>query len=163
MRIVEGHADIDDVDGFLEQIGRIGDEAGAAVQAFDARRIAGAAHLEAAVDRANRATDRGETIADDRAVEVLLYAAGRRQIDRALAIGVDGGAAPVAIVVDGGDEDRAAGRIRGLIDRADVVGEAADVDWIADFFGITPAERAATDATLEDLVVERVSLLALEA
>lgn len=162
MRLVEGRAEVDDVEGFVGELAAIGESHGALVQAFDARYVAGRAHLEAAVRSARRAIDHDDAIADDPAVEVLLYAAGRRQIDRALTIGVQPGGGPLVVVVDGGDEAAAATAVAAHLKPADVLQTARDERAIESFFEIGPDERDATDASLEDLVVERVVRLAVE-
>lgn len=162
MQLVEGVADIEDVGAFVDRLDAIGDDHGVAVQAFDARYVAGRRHLEAAVRCANRAAEREDMIATDRGIEILLYAAGRRQIDRALEIGVDPGEHPIVVVVDGDGEDDAAAEIAELLSSADDPMGVRDEEAIRDFFGITPDEAAATEASLEDLVVERVVLLTVE-
>ena len=171
MILVEGHADIDDVDAFVARLAAIGDDFGCAVTAFDARYVAGRRHIETAVERANRAFERDDAIADDRSIEVLLYAAGRRQIERALEMGVDQGRGPVAVVVDadgegedgsGGDEAGAADRVEDLLEPVEVIGVERDEALIREFFDISEAELGATDASLELLVIERVSLLAVD-
>ncbi len=162
MKVVEGKATVEDVDAFVAELGAIGDEHDAAVQAFDARLVADRAHLAAAVSRADRAFERGENVARDRAVEILLYAAGRRQINRALAMGVETGETPVAVVVHGGDETGAAEAVEDLLDPEPTLGEARDEDAIHEFFEIGEAERGATDACLSMLVRERVALLDVE-
>jgi len=162
VRVIEGRAAVDDVDAFVGGLASIGAEHGCAVQAFDARYVAGRRHLEAAVERANRAFERDDAIADDRAVEILCYAAGRRQIRRALEMGVGEGESPVAIVVDGENEAGAVEAVRELIEPAEILDDARDEGRIRDFFGITDAEIGATDASLEDLVIERVALLVVE-
>ena len=162
MRIVEGMADVADVTAFVEDLAAIGAEYGAAVQAFDARYVAGREHLAVAVERANRAVERDDAIADDRTVEILCYAAARRQINRALEMGVSEGEVSIAVVVAGGDEAGSAEAVRELIDPDEVLGTTGDSGLIRDFFGITDAEVGATRASLEDLVIERVSLLVVE-
>ena len=162
MRLIEGTTDIADVTGFVDDLAVIGEACGAAVQAFDARYVAGPEHLRVAVERANRAVERDDAIAEDRAVEIICYAAARRQINRALEMGVSEGEGPVVVVVDGGDEAGAADAVRELVDPGEVLGSASDPGPIREFFGITDAEVAATDAGLEDLVIERVSLLVVE-
>lgn len=162
MRLVEGRAAIDDLEAFVGELAAIGDEHGAVVQAFDARYVAGREHLEAAVRSARRARDHDDAIADDPALEVLLYAAGRRQIDRALTVGVTGGEGPVVVVVDGGDEAAAAGAVESRLDPAETLGHARDEAAIRAYFDIDDTELAATDASLEDLVVERVALLTVD-
>ncbi len=162
MRILEGWAEIDEVDRFLGSLNEVGAAHDSAVQAMDARYIAGTDHLAAAVDRATRAFDRGDTIADDLAIEILCYAAGRRQIERAMEIGVRPGRIPVGIVVAGGDEAGAVRAIRRLVAEEQVIGPERDDAEIAAYFNITDRERRVTDAGLEALVIERVSLLAVD-
>lgn len=162
MRLVEGRADVDDVEAFVDELAAIGDEHGGLVQAFDARYVAGREHLEAAVRSASRAREHHDAIADDPALEVLLYAAGRRQIDRALTVGVASGGGPVVVVVEGGDETAAADAVEALLEPADTLGTARDEALVREFYRIPDAELEATDASLEALVVERVALLAVE-
>jgi KEOPS complex subunit Cgi121 len=177
VELATGTARIADLDSFVEELDRIGEATGCAVQAFDARYVVGPEQLERAVALANRSFDRGENVARERSVEILLYAAGRRQINRALEIGVNeegdgvegtdgnGDGDPVVIVVDGDDESAALDRLADgeLIDPDDwEAGERADPGLIREFYGITDAERAATDAALVDLVCERVALLEVE-
>jgi KEOPS complex subunit Cgi121 len=177
MEIVEGVAAIDDVGAFVEQLGEIADSHGVTAQAFDARYVVDRAHLRQAVDTATRAMDRGEMIADDRGVEILLYAAGRRQITRAFEMGVSTGDCPVVVcVVDcdehdwRGDSDStesseneraAAVEIEGLLDSEDVLGEY-DRESVCEFFEITETELDATKSGISDLVRERVALLVVE-
>jgi KEOPS complex subunit Cgi121 len=171
MRLVEAVADVDDVDAFVERLGGMGEEHGATVQAFDARYVVSRRHLERALELADRERARGDGIARDRAVEVLLYAAGRRQIDRALTMGVDQGETPAVVLVDGNDEgsdegaaaneEAAAEAVSELLEPAETLGEY-DEALVREFFEIGDAELAATDATLEDLVLERVAMLVVE-
>lgn len=165
MELVEGIATIDDLEPFLDRLGEVGDEHDCTIQAFDARYVAGRRHLERALELADRAIERDDAIADDRAVEVLCYAAGRRQINRALAMGVDEGETPVVVLIaaegEEGDEAAAASDVRELLDPADALGEF-DPDTVREFFDVGDAELAATDASLEDLVIERVALLTVE-
>lgn len=169
MRLVAGYVDVDDVDRFVSWLGDVGDVHHCAVQAFDARYVAGEAHLRAAVERANRAFERGEHIARDRSVEILLYAAGRRQIDQAVEMGVDAGAdVPVIIVVDGdpvfdGDEAEAVTELETKVERDDsVLGGGRDEALIGAFFDISDIEREAAATDLVGLVRERVALLDVE-
>lgn len=172
MQVVEGEATVTDVDAFVTRLGEIGEEYGVTVQALDARYVVGREHVERAVELTNRERGRGEGIARDRVVEILLYAAGRRQINRALEMGVDEGTTPVVVVVDGGesdggdggadaDETGAADAVAAMLDPAETLGQY-DRERVVDFFDIPDAELAATDATLAELVRERVALLVVE-
>lgn len=163
MELIEGVATVEDVDAFLADLDAVAEETDTTVQAFDARYVMGEAHLRRALELADRAFERGENVARDRSVEVLLYAAGRRQIDRALAMGVGESEHRMVVLVDGGDEASAADRIADLLSPADAVGvEHADPERVQEFFGIDDAELAATDGTLQDVVLERVALLDVE-
>ncbi|WP_128225890.1 KEOPS complex subunit Cgi121 [Halobacteriaceae archaeon SHR40] len=181
MEVVEGVAEIDDIGAFVEQLGEIADSHGVTAQAFDANYVVDRAHLRRAVDNATRAMARDEMIADDRGVEILLYAAGRRQINRAFEMGVSTGECPVVICVvdcdehdwDGDEwgedgsvertesERNAAAEIEGLLDAKDVLGEY-DRESVCEFFEITETELDVTKGGISDLVRERVALLVVE-
>lgn len=163
MKLVEGVARVDDLEEFLAEIDRIGEETGAIVQVFDARYVVSREHLERAVELADRARDRGEEIARDPAVEILLYAAGRRQIDRALEMGIEEGETPaVAVVVgDDGDESAATAALTSLLADADTLGKY-DETRVREFFEVSAAELAAVNGGLADVVLERVALLDIE-
>jgi KEOPS complex subunit Cgi121 len=162
VNLVEGVATVDSVDDFVAAVGEIAEQTGATVQAFDARYVVGDAHLRRAVELADRAIDRGETVARDRAVEILLYAAGRRQIDDALEMGVSAGETPLVVLVDGGDEDAAAERTRERLLRPTPTLGAYDHSRVREFFDVRDAELDAVDGDLESLVLERVALLVVE-
>ncbi|MEF8780597.1 MAG: KEOPS complex subunit Cgi121, partial [Haloferacaceae archaeon] len=101
---------------------------------------------------------RDEAVARDPAVEVLLYAAGRRQIDRALEMGIAEGETPAVVVLAGGDEDAAAAAVESLLSPAETLGEY-DETRVREFFDVPAAELAAVDGGLPDVVLERVALL----
>lgn len=168
MELVEGEATVEDVGEFVTWLDGIGDDYGCTVQAFDARAVVSRAHLARALELADRARERGEAVARDRGVEVMLYAAGRRQIDRALELGVREGRGPVVVVVaaDGADdpvqaERAAASAVAEEVDPCETLGHY-DLERVWSYFDITDVELAATDAGLETLVLERVALLDIE-
>lgn len=171
-----GATEIADIEAFVEQLRAIEANTGCAVQAFDARLIGGHAHLKTAVEHANRSVARDENVAADRSIEILCYAAGTRQIEEAMGIGVSQGVTPVVVVVDrgrlgvpesqaplgdGGDEDAAVTAVQELLAPSDTLGQI-DEDALMRFFDISETERAATSADLETLVRERVALLDVE-
>jgi KEOPS complex subunit Cgi121 len=157
--LVEAVVRTDDVDGLLDRLSAVGGRHGATVQAFDARYVVDRAHLERAVERADRARERGEAVARERAVEILCYAAGRRQIDRALVLGIAADA-PAVVLVDGGDETAAAAAVRDLggLAPADTLG-AFDPERVREAFDVSETELAAAGGGLPTLVHERVALL----
>jgi KEOPS complex subunit Cgi121 len=164
MRVVEGIAEVDDLDAFLADLDRIGTESACTIQAFDARYVVDRTHLRRALDLADRAIARDESVARERAVEILLYAAGRRQIDESLTMGVSEGETPVVVLVAGSadpaavDETAAADAVADLLTPADTLG-AYDEARVRSFFDVGDPELAATDASLAELVHERVALL----
>ncbi|WP_128476970.1 KEOPS complex subunit Cgi121 [Halorussus pelagicus] len=174
MKLVEGRAEIADLDAFLADIGTVADEFDCAIQAFDADYVLGEDHLRTAVERADRAFDRDANVARERAVEILLYAAGRRQINRALRMGVGEGETDVVVVVhspedDAEDEHAAAQAVGDLLAPASastgagaLAPDRIDSEEVRDFFDVSETELDATDATLADLVRERVALLDVE-
>jgi KEOPS complex subunit Cgi121 len=153
-----------DVEALLAALDGVAADHGVVAQAFDARYVAGRDHLRRAVDLAERERARGEGIADDPAMEVLLYAAGRRQIDRALAMGAREGE-PSVVVVAGADEaseTAAADAVRALdVFDAHAV-DPGDAATLREFFDLSDAELAAADGDLAGLVGERVALLVVE-
>jgi KEOPS complex subunit Cgi121 len=170
MELVTGTATVSDLDSFVTDLDRIGEDCDCAVQAFDPRYVAGPDHLRRAVEFADRAFERDENVARERPVEILLYAAGRRQIDRAVRMGVDEGAGPVVVVVAADAEDphrseaehSAANAVRELASIEPGEVEFGDPTTLRDFFEIRQAELDATGATVENLVLERVALLEVE-
>jgi len=167
MEVVEGNITVEGIEGFVDELAAIGDQYGVAVQALDARYVLDREHLRRAVELADRAFERGEAIARERGVEILLYAAGTRQIDRALTLGLEEGTHPAVVVVhapeESGDEAAAADAVRALdgVESASTLG-SYDPERVREWFDVDEAELAATDAGLAELVGERVALLTVE-
>jgi KEOPS complex subunit Cgi121 len=172
MELVEGivHVETDtepghaSVETFIKTLEKIGARYNVTCQAFDARYIVSARHLEQALKLADRARARGNGIARDRGVEVLLYAAGRRQIDQALELGIGQGETPVVVLLsaeDDGDTTAAAAAARKLLVPGNTLG-AYDRTLVRKFFDVGEQELAATNARLESLVLERVALLVVD-
>lgn len=166
MRLLEGTLTVEDLDAFLAILDDVAENTDTTIQAFDADYVVSAAHLERALALADRAIARGENVARERSVEALCYAAGRRQIDQALEMGVAEGENRVVVLVDSttGDEDAEAAALEVLrehVDEAPVLGEY-DVAAVRAFFDVGDAELAAVDGSLGELVLERVALLDVE-
>lgn len=132
------------------------------VAVFDARAIAGEAHLLSAWAHLGRARARGESRLRDRGAELALYVAGDDQLPRALQkVGFAADSDAFVVVVE---------RPRSLPDTLSALGfvEAPSVyprpvDAVTlDRLGIPPSERAIVPPSLwEGLVLERVALLEL--
>jgi KEOPS complex subunit Cgi121 len=146
MRLVTGTATVTDLDAALADLADVGERFDCTLQAFDARYVAGPDHLRRAVELADRARSRDEAIARDRAVEVLLYAAGRRQINRALAMGIETGGCP-AVVLVAARPDGDAGPDTDDRERAPVHVERPDPGAVGE--GAGERERAAVAAVCD--------------
>ncbi|WP_460562914.1 KEOPS complex subunit Cgi121 [Halorubrum pallidum] len=168
---------MDDLDAFLDTLSEIAMETGAVVQAFDADLVVSETHLREATRLAARAIARGEAVARDPSVEILLYAAGRRQIDRALRLGVSDGENRVAVLladfgaVSGADRPSAdLGAAAAAVDARTTftptddrsTGTAFDADRVRDVFDVGDRELGVVDGDLADIVRERVALLDVE-
>jgi len=173
MKLVEGTVDVDDVEAFVAEIDEAAAATDATIQAFDARYVVSERHLERAVELADRAFERGENVARERAVEILLYAAGRRQITDALELGVSPGENRVVVLVDAPDADLEDGptpnertAAEAVRDRVLDVVEATlgdyDPERVREYFDVSDAELDVVDGDLEALVLERVALLVVE-
>jgi len=171
-RLVGGRVSIEDLDAFLAELEAIAAETGTVVQAVDADRVVDGDHLRLATRLAARAVARGEAVARDPAVEVLLYAAGRRQIDQALTLGVETGEQRVGFVVaDFGDVPGAARSeasleaamraVERLCEPAPVLG-SFDEAAVRSYYEVTDRELEAVAGDLSSLVHERVALLDVE-
>lgn len=152
-----------DPDEFVAKVIEIGQTSGCLAQAVDAIYVAGPRHVETAVRLTCRAIERATTIADDPYIELLLYLAGTRQIERAVALGVDAETDAVLVVLAGDDEAAARAEIADRLVAETTTDRPTDPDRIRSWFGISRAEEGATEAPLDALVAERVALLQLEA
>jgi KEOPS complex subunit Cgi121 len=173
MKLVEGTVDVDDVDAFVAAIDEVASSTDTTIQAFDARYVVSERHLERAVELADRAFERGENVARDRAVEILLYAAGRRQITNALELGVSPGANRVVVLVDAGEADPGDGPTRNERTAAEAIRDRVlddleatlgdyDPERVREYFDVSDAELDVVDGDLESLVLERAALLVVE-
>lgn len=132
---------------------------GLAVQLLRADRVYGADHLKLAALLAQRAYVQGRARTADVPTETLLYAAGERQVGKALAfLGLAEGMDRIAAVGWCAPEDLdAMARAEGWT-RDDTLLEGSDE--ALDAFGVTAEERALLPREKwADLVLERVALV----
>ncbi len=161
MDIVTIDVQEDDPDAVISRVREISSTRDAVAQAIDPAYVAGEDHLARAWEMVERAQARGREIADDPAMEWLLYIAGTRQIDRALTLGIGAETDVAAVVIAGENATAAAEDVRTSWSPADA--QLGDPATLREWFGISAEEEAATTAPLEALVCERVVLLQLEA
>jgi KEOPS complex subunit Cgi121 len=156
--IVGGKVDIKDVKAFIGKLSAIGKECDVTVQAVNADLVAGWGHVEFAAHKAAGAFRAKTNLARDPGMELMLYLRGRRQIEKALELGVREGKNHVAIVIMGDNADRAGDRARALLDEVD--DSVVDYDHRKDealmrLYDITPEE-------VDVVGRERIPLLARE-
>jgi len=161
IKIIGGRADIKDAAEFIKTLSGAAKKYNVTVQALDADKIAGVEHLRFAVEKAVRSMSSQTNISKDLGMEILLYASGRRQIDKALQLGISPGKSNVAIAIVGDGAERAAREMRGLVQDAPVLDyNESKRDAILKTFGITDAEIGAVgEDKIPKLVLERVALL----
>ncbi len=179
-KIIVGKVSISNVDDFLSSLKNIAHKYAVIIQAMDAELIVGEEHIISAVKKAMRAMERKRNITSDLGLEILLYAAGRRQIENALAMGVSLSAREteerVAIVIVDAFSARAqrekdlgmvveeVKREIGIqeepISELELEYEGKKKDKIMKFFDITEVElKVAGELKLKMLVLERVAML----
>ncbi len=141
---------VDDVKALLARIPK-------GVQLLRADRVYGPDHLRLAARLAARAVAEGRARSADLPTETLLYAAGERQVGKAIAfLGLHAGVVAIAAVA----WDRAAldalARAEGWT-RDDAL--LAGGPTVLDAFGVSPEERAMLPPSRwDELVLERVAL-----
>lgn len=100
MYILGTNGIIKNVDTFVQQLLVFSEQDHLVIQAFDARMIFGKDHLISATMHARRAFKQGTNATNSLALEILLYAAGERQIQKAIKkIGVKKGKQPIVFLM----------------------------------------------------------------
>ncbi len=164
--IVGGKVDIKDVKAFVGKLSAIGRECHVTAQAINADFVAGRGHIEFAADKAVEAFRQKNNLARDPGMEIMLYLRGRRQIEKALEMGVHTGMNNVAIVIVGENPGCAEDRARALLDEVDdsVVDYSPGKDEaLMRLYDITPAEvEVVGRARIPLLARERSALLEFE-
>ena len=157
IRLIEGRASIDNVEEFLHKLKKTGMDANLTLQAFDADKIAGKEHIVFAVEKALNSFAAGTNIANDLAKEILLYAAGTRQIKRAVRLGIHRGDNNIVIVAVGEAKLPGFDWIR---PEPVLAYDASKKEALMKAFGITNEElEAAGEEKIPELVMERVALV----
>jgi KEOPS complex subunit Cgi121 len=100
IEIVGARGTIKDIDVFLQKLLEFATKEQIVIQAVNAKVVYGKEHLVSAVDHALRAFAQETNSTNSLALEILLYAAGERQIQKAIKkMGVKIGRQPIAFVI----------------------------------------------------------------
>jgi len=162
--IISGPVQIRDNNIFIKQLSDISSRYNITVQSLNADLLSGVRHIQFAVEKAIRSFGSGKNTANNLGMEIMLYASGSRQIEKALELGVKNGENRVAIVLVGENvTDEALFDVRTLLNSED----ASIVDYsdskkedLLKIFNITAAElEAVGEDKIPELVLERVALV----
>jgi len=142
------------------------------VQIFDAEMIAGLDHLYFSVVNALKAVDSGNKISDSLAMEILLYASGQHQIDKAIRmLGVKPGSSQIVVIILSKTKEKS---MRAMLKISKVIGgeqndEVIDItdekfQKLKSAFEVSDAELEATlrkseKEALTSILIERSALL----
>ncbi|MFB3766243.1 MAG: KEOPS complex subunit Cgi121 [Methanotrichaceae archaeon] len=161
IRLLFGRPIIRDKGEFVSALRKLQGKTGCTIQAIDADNIVSERHLTFAAEKALSAFSEGRNIAKDLGVEILRYASGERQIERALAIGLSDFTERIGLIIVPGQgklmpEDSELSSVI-EIDRKGCIYKAEAVKKV---FNISEEELwAAGEARISDLVLERVALV----
>ena len=161
MIIVEGIVTQENIKPLLSQITELNNEYSCIVQVFDARYIAGKSHLKHAIEYSQRSIDNETSIANSHQIEFLLYASGRRQINRAMEMGMSPNTTDIIIAIEGEDAEYVSSVLKLKIELKKVLNPFKNKHIICSFFGIPDTELDMHSTDLESLVIERVVLLSI--
>ena len=165
--------EVDETETFLEAIKR-DKPAGVEAQFFDADLIATWQHLYFAVLNALTAFKNKENLSKSVAMETMLYASGRRQIQKATQLlGIKPSSRNMVVLIVGGKAEvvrkalaKVSRRVGGQFDDSVLELSVKKMERIKRAFDISEAELETVmegddvEKALVDLVVERVALLA---
>lgn len=161
--IVSGLVHIEDLRDFLKTLNEMSSSNNVTIQALDADKIAGERHVRFAVKKATDAMKAHTNVANDLGVEIMRYAAGERQIEKAFSIGLHDGENRVVFVLVGEE--------RSLLSASTALLEIIDEKPLLDYsvskresiisqFNITESEiEAVGEDKIPELVIERVALV----
>lgn len=169
MIVVGASGMISDVDGFLRKLLEFATEEQLVIQVLNAEVIYGKEHLLSAAEHALRSFTQGTNATNSLALEILLYAAGERQITKAIKkMGIGAGRQKLAFILLDPTKQR---KTRKVLDSSfekllcmfhltpdDTVLEGT-IDTLKRF-GITDQERQTVPQDkYGDLILERVAMV----
>ncbi|MGB3943741.1 MAG: KEOPS complex subunit Cgi121 [Methanothrix sp.] len=156
LRLIFGRPKIREKEAFLAALREAAAATGSVIQAMDASYLVGERHAASAGERALRAFAEERNVAKDLGLEILRYAAGQRQIERALSMGVSQATGRVALVIV---EEGTPPEISDIIE-VDGEGPRFCEAAVREAFDIGEAEiEAVGEERIPDLVLERIALM----
>jgi KEOPS complex subunit Cgi121 len=159
IRLLFGRPVIRDKRQLISAIKDLQSSHGCIVQALDADKIAGERHIRFAAKKALAAFSDQRNIAKDAGMEIMRYASGERQIERALFMRVSDRTERIALILIGSGSWPDASEISRIIE-LDEQGGSFCAKAVIEAFNISSEELLAVgEERIEDLVIERVALV----
>ncbi len=150
-------AHIDSVEDTLKEINSIRND-GEIIQLLNADSIVSADHIIHGVNQAFLAFDRGENLAKDLSVEIVLRCSAQRQISKAFKLlGLHEGEMNLCCVLINCDEH--VQELSEIFTRDDSV-LLADEEYLKKIYKISDAELV--NMSIEEIIVDRISKLAVD-
>ena len=161
IRLLFGRPAIPDKRELISAIRDLQLQSGCIVQALDADKVVSKRHLLYATEKALSAFSQKRNIAKDAGMEIMRYASGERQIERALCIGVSDKTERIALVLASWGVESSwpdEGELAKLLE-PDGLDCSCRYEAVKEVFNISSAELDAVGTErIEDLVIERVAL-----
>jgi KEOPS complex subunit Cgi121 len=157
-KIIGATGKVDSVKEFIFRARELISDSDSLLQFIDAESVLGKEHIQSAIEHAIRAFERQDNISANLAMEILIYTAGKPQIQTALEeIGIKNGCEKMAIVADDNIEiDDLLTHLN--LKRNDDVLEFKDSKLRE--FGISESEiMACNKKKIKDLILERVAMV----
>lgn len=164
IRLFFGRPVIKENSQFIRELKDLAARHSCTLQVLDADRIVNEKHLVLAAEKALAAFGEGRNVAMDLGVEILRYASGQRQIERAMVMGISDSTKRIVIVAVAeaswkGHDLFTEAEICRLIE-LDGAGSSYRAEAVRDTFDISEDEiRATGESRIPDLVLERVALM----
>jgi KEOPS complex subunit Cgi121 len=161
VRLLFGKPRIHSREQLISKIKELNVRHGCIAQVLDADMIVSERHIFFAAEKAMSAFSEGRNIAKDAGMEIMRYASGERQIERARVMGVTDHTERIALVLvcagnqcSWPDSEQLSGIIEG-----DGQGCSFNARAVIEAFHISSEElEAVGEQRIEDLVIERVAL-----
>ena len=159
IRLLFGKPVIRDMGLLISAIKDLQSRHGCIVQALDADKVAGERHILFAAKKALAAFSEERNVATDAGMEIMRYASGERQIERAHFMRVSDRTKRIALVLAGSGSLPNASELSRIIE-LDGQGGSFCAKAVKEAFNISSEElRAVGEERIEDLVIERVALV----
>ena len=167
-RIIGAKGNIYDIDYFFKKILALSEEFKITIQAVDAELIYGKNHLISASKHAKRAFKQEENSTNSLAMEILLYASGEKQIQKAIKkMGVKEGSGNIAFIFDetqGEKNGKISDKIIDeILDTLDLIKDNKVLEGDRDTlrkFGITQKElKTVPENKYGDIILEKVAMV----